>query len=50
VLVDRAPQVVDRAVDADEDLVEIPFVAGLGSTLAQLVGVCLPETWRTTAG
>jgi hypothetical protein len=28
VLVDRAPQVVDRAVDPDEDFIEMPFVAG----------------------
>ena len=43
VLIDRAPQVVDRAVDADEDLVEVPFVAGPGLAPAQPVGVELPK-------
>ena len=38
-LVDRTPQVVDRAVDPDEDFVEVPFVAGAGAAPAQLVGV-----------
>jgi hypothetical protein len=32
-----------NAVDADEDLVEVPPVTGLGSAPAQLVGVGLPE-------
>ena len=31
VLVDRAPQVMGGAVDLDEDLVEVPFVAGAGT-------------------
>ena len=43
VLVDRAPQVVDFAVDPDEDLVEVPFVAGAGAPTAQLIGVGLPK-------
>ena len=43
VLVDRAPQVMDGAVDLDENLVEVPFVAGAGSAPAQLVGVVRPE-------
>ena len=50
VLVDRAPQVVDRAVDADEDLVEVPPVTGLGSAPAQLVGVGLPELGAPALG
>jgi hypothetical protein len=31
------------AVDPDEDLVEVPFVAGVGAPTAQLIGVGLPE-------
>ena len=43
-LVDRAPQVVDRAVDPDEDFIEMPFVAGPGAPApAQPVGIDLPE-------
>src|SRR4029078_7209342 len=34
---------MSNAVDADEDLVEVPPVTGLGSAPAQLVGVGLPE-------
>src|SRR6478736_8178703 len=34
---------MDFAVDPDEDLVEVPFVAGAGAPTAQLIGVCLPE-------
>ena len=30
VLVDRAPQVMDRAIDPDEDFIEMPFVARPG--------------------
>ena len=42
-LVDRPPQVVGRAVDLDEHLVEVPLVAGAGPAAAQPVGVGLPE-------
>lgn len=42
-LVDRAPQVMDFAVDPDEDLVEVPFVAGAGAPTTQQTGVGLPE-------
>src|SRR4026209_319801 len=34
---------MDFAVDPDEDLVEVPFVAGAGAPTAQLIGVGLPE-------
>ena len=47
VLVDGPPQVVDRAVDAGEDFVEVPFVAGSGLTAAQ--ARTRVRTWRTTA-
>ena len=43
VLVDRAPQVMDRAVDPDKDFIEMPFVAGPGLAPAQPVGVGLAE-------
>ena len=50
VLVDRPPQVVLTAVDADEDLVEMPLVAGLWASSAQF-GWRMPDRiWRTTAG
>jgi hypothetical protein len=39
VLVDRTPQVVHRAVDPDEDFIEVPFVAGPGLAPTQPVGV-----------
>jgi hypothetical protein len=42
VLVDRAPQKVDHAVDPEEDFIEMPFVAGRGPAPAQPVGVDLP--------
>ena len=42
-LVDRAPQGPQPAVDPDEHLVEVPFVAGARAPPAQLVGVGPPE-------
>ena len=42
-LVDRAPQVAQPAVDPDEHLVEVPLIAGARAPPAQLVGVGLPE-------
>ena len=42
-LVDRAPQVPLCAVDLDEHLIEVPFVARPRTTTAQLVRVLLPE-------
>jgi hypothetical protein len=41
VLVDRAPQLMGDAVDLDENLVEVPFVAGAGSARA--------ACWRSPA-
>jgi hypothetical protein len=43
VLVDGAPQVVALAMDGEEDLIQVPFVARSGTPLAPLVGVGLPE-------
>jgi hypothetical protein len=43
VLVDRAPQLPLGAVDLDEHLIEVPFVAQPRTTTAQLVCVLLPE-------
>ncbi len=43
VLVDRAPQVPLCAVDLDEHLIQVPFVARPPTTTAQLVRVLLPE-------
>src|SRR6476659_6122816 len=43
VLVDRAPQVPLCAVDLDEHLIQVPFVAQPPTTTAQLVRVLLPE-------
>src|SRR5271166_5869542 len=43
VLVDRAPQVMRDAVDLDENLIEVPFIAGARSAPTQLVGVVRPE-------
>src|SRR6478735_7222959 len=43
VLVDRAPQVPLFAVDLDEHLIQVPFVARPRTTTAQLVRILLPE-------
>jgi hypothetical protein len=43
VLVDRAPQVPLCAVDLDEHLIQVPFVAQPPTTTAQLVRILLPE-------
>jgi hypothetical protein len=43
VLVHRAPEVVGLAVDLDEYLVEVPFVARSGPAPRQPVGECLAE-------
>src|SRR6476469_582287 len=43
VLVDRAPQVPLCAVDLDEHLIQVPFVARPPTTTARLVSVLLPE-------
>ena len=42
-LVDRAPQEVDRAIDPDDDFIEMPLVARPGPAPAQPVGVDVPE-------
>ena len=42
-LVDRAPQLTQLAVDLHEHLVEVPLVAEARAPLAQLVSVGLPE-------
>jgi hypothetical protein len=43
VLVNRTPQIAPLAIDLDEHLIEVPFVARAGSARAQLVGVVLSE-------
>ncbi len=43
VLVDGAPQIVLRAVDLDEDLVEMPLVAGPWPLPPERIGVALAE-------
>jgi hypothetical protein len=43
VLVSRATQKVDHAVDPEEDFIEMPFVAGPCPAPAEPVGVDLPE-------
>ncbi len=37
-LVDRAPEIMKHAVDADEDLVQMPDVARLGPAIAEPLG------------
>ena len=49
VLVDGPPQVLPIAVDLQEDLVQVPFVAGSGLAAAQAVRVRV-RTSRTSAG
>jgi hypothetical protein len=43
VLIHRPPEVVRFAVDRDEDLIQMPFVAGLRTAPPELVRVWLPE-------
>ena len=42
-LVHRAPQVTDLAIDFEEDLIQMPLIAGLWATAFELVSVDLAE-------
>jgi hypothetical protein len=43
VLIDGPPEIVLRAIDGDEDLVQVPLVTGLWPTAPQRIGVVLAE-------
>src|SRR3954452_23545236 len=43
-LIDRAPEVMQLAPDADEDLIHVPFIAGTGTAPLELVGEQPAET------
>jgi hypothetical protein len=43
VLVDRAPQIMQHAADADEHLIKVPGIAGLRPSRAQPTGEVSPE-------
>jgi hypothetical protein len=43
VLIYRTPQVGRFAIDGEEDLIQMPFVAGLRTAPPELVRVWLPE-------
>ena len=43
VLIDSAPEVMMLALDREYDLIEMPFVAALGGTSAQLIGIPLAK-------
>ena len=51
-LIDRTPQIVLPAIDFEEHLIKMPFVAGSCTSPAQLVGIVLPKArhhWRTVS-
>ena len=50
VLIDRSPEVMSDAVDLEEDLVQMPFVAGPSTPSPQAIGILLCRTCRTSAG
>ena len=43
VLIHRAPPIMPRAVDGENDLVEMPLVAWPGTAAPELIGILLPE-------
>jgi hypothetical protein len=43
VLVDSAPEVMALAIDGQKDLIQVPLVTWLGSSVLQLIGVLLPK-------
>src|SRR6516162_1873770 len=43
VLIHRAPQVMAFAIDREEHLIEVPFVAWLGASMLQLIGIILAK-------
>jgi hypothetical protein len=42
-LINCSPEIVQLGVDAEKDLVKVPFVAGLGTTSTQLLGRVLAK-------
>jgi hypothetical protein len=43
ILIDRSPEIVPGAVDGEEDLIEVPCVAGTGAPAAELTCIGLPK-------
>jgi hypothetical protein len=43
VLIDSAPEIVQLTLDPDEDLIQMPFISGPGSTPAKAVGEARAE-------
>jgi hypothetical protein len=50
VLVDSAPQVVTLAVNGEEDLIEMPLIAGFGATVPELIGIPFAELLAPLSG
>ena len=50
VLIDGSPEIMSDAIDLEEDLVQMPFVAGSGTPSPQAIGILLCRTFRTSAG
>ncbi len=42
-LINCSPEIVQLAIDGEKDLVKLPFVAGLGTTSTQLLGILLAK-------
>ncbi len=42
-LINCSPEIVQLAIDGEKDLVKLPFVAGLGTTSTQVVGILLAK-------
>ena len=43
VLIHRPPEVVALAIDGEKDLIEMPFVTGLRTPMAELIGILLAK-------
>jgi hypothetical protein len=43
ILIDGAPEIMPRAVDREQDLIQVPLVARLGAPATELIGIRLPE-------
>jgi hypothetical protein len=43
VLIDRPPEIVALVMDGEKDLIEMPFVTGLRTPMAELIGILLAE-------
>jgi hypothetical protein len=43
ILIHRPPQIIPFTVDGEKDLVQVPLVTWLGSSMTELIGICLAK-------